>query len=218
MLPRPGHHVDFFKKYLTEPTVVGAVAPSSPSLARALCDPFRRCTRPARVLEVGAGTGAITRHLGSLLGERDELDICEIHDDFADMLETRILTTAPFRPAVDEGRVRLLRGAVQDIARENHYDFVISGLPLTAFAYGDVRAVFATIRRSLKPGGILSYFEYVALRRMSRILSMGADRTRVRRVSAYLTRQIRRFQVDRRTVVANFPPAYARHLCFETLP
>ncbi len=209
------NRLTFLKGYFRRPNVVGALAPSSRALAAALCEPYRQHTRPAKVLEVGAGTGAVTRHIGKLLGEEDELDVCEIVSDFADVLERDVLNRVDFAPAVAQGRVRLLRSAFQDLPFEGRYDFVISGLPLTAFDLRDVREVFRVVRRALKPGGVFSYFEYVGLRRTSRVLAVGRRRDRIRLVSAYLTRRIRNHQFDRRTVLWNVPPAHARHLSFD---
>ncbi|MFQ5494986.1 MAG: class I SAM-dependent methyltransferase [Phycisphaerae bacterium] len=205
----------FLRGCLQRPAVVGAVAPSSQALAAALCDPFRRHPRPAAVLEVGAGTGAVTRHIGSLLGERDRLDICEINSVFAGVIRKKILTRPDFRPAVSAGRVRLVETAVQNLARAEHYDFIISGLPLTAFELRDVKEVLRVLRHSLKPGGVLSYFEYVGVRRTTRLLSVGRGRERIRLVSELLSDTIRRHQVEQRTVLKNLPPARARHLRFD---
>lgn len=204
----------FLKRYLRDPNVVGAVAPSSRALAAALCEPLRRANRPSTVLEVGAGTGAITRYIGTVLKPEDELDICEIHPGFADILERDVLRTSRFSKGVTEGRIRLLRQAVQKIDKEEHYDFVISGLPLTAFDLKSVESIFATIRQCLKPDGVLSYFEYVGARRTSRALAIGTKRGRIRNVSAYLTSNIHNYQFARRTVLQNFPPAHARHFRF----
>ncbi len=210
-----GHHWCFFSRYLRRPHVVGALAPSSRALAAALCEPYRRASRPATVLEVGAGTGAVTRYLGTILGSEDRLDICEIEPDFAEILERDVLSSPAFASAVAGGRIRLLRQAVQSLSDEARYDFVISGLPLTAFELGDVEDVFTVIRRSLKPGGVFSYFEYVGLRRASTVLAVGRRRGRVRTVSRYLSRRIREHQFARETVLRNLPPAHARHLRFD---
>ena len=208
------NRLKFLKEYVSHPSTVGAVAPSSGALAGALCEPFRRFEKPARVLEVGAGTGAVTRHLGTLLGEKDELDICEIQPRLADILRRDVLSRPEFADGVQSGRVRLLVQPVQEIANENHYDFIISGLPLTAFDLPLVEEIFDSFRRCLKPTGVLSYFEYVAMRRTSRTFSVGKSRKRVRSVSRYLTARIREHQFARHTILRNFPPAYARHLKF----
>lgn len=210
------HRLRFLKEYLAAPNCVGAVAPSSRALAAALCEPYRRFSGRATVLEVGAGTGAVTRHLGSLLGEEDELDICEIHPQFADILQRDVLSGRTFAGGMASGRIRLLRQPLQQLNHDARYDFVISGLPLTAFDLRDVQDVFAVIQRCLKTGGVLSYFEYVGLRRTSRTLAVGRQRDRIRAVSAFLSDHIRSHQFERRTVLQNFPPAYARHLRFDS--
>lgn len=204
----------FLQEYLQQPNIVGAIAPSSQALAAALCEPYRRATKPVVVLEVGAGTGAITRYLGSLLRPTDRVDICEINPEFATIIEENVLTGPAYTRAVAEDRVRLLRSAVQALDFEHRYDFVISGLPFTAFAYEEVKDIFEVIKRSLKPNGVFSYFEYVAMRQASRIFSVGRRRKRIRSVSTYLSRIIRDHQIASRMVLKNLPPAYARHLRF----
>lgn len=210
-----GNRWRFLSRYFRSPHTVGAIAPSSRALAVAVAEPYRRAPRPASVLEVGAGTGPVTRYLGKILGPRDRLDVCEIQQDFADILERDLLSGPLFADAVAEGRVRLLRQAVQKLPQDSQYDFIISGLPLTAFDLRDVEEVFAVVRRSLKPGGVFSYFEYVALRRTSRMFSLGKRRDRIRDVSRFLVKNIRAHQFAQQTVMQNFPPAHVRHLRFD---
>jgi phosphatidylethanolamine/phosphatidyl-N-methylethanolamine N-methyltransferase len=211
-----GRRLRFLSRYIQRPSVVGAVAPSSRALSAAVAEPYRRCGRRCDVLEVGAGTGPVTRHLGKILKPNDTLDICEIEHDFADILERDVLSSPDFTKPKADGRVRVLRHAIQELSIDKQYDFVISGLPLTAFELSDVEEVFDVIRRCLKPGGVFSYFEYIGLRRTSRVLSVGKKRARVRAVSRYLTSNIREHEFARDKVIGNLPPAYARHLRFET--
>lgn len=209
------HSLTFLKRYLCNPNLVGAIAPSSRALAAAVCEPYRRHRGPATVLEAGAGTGAITRYIGSILKDEDKLDICEIQSEFAEILENDVLTHPSFARGVAEGRVRLFRLPVQELPEENRYDFVICGLPLTAFEVRDIQEIFSVFRRCLKPGGVFSYYEYVGMRRTSRTLTLGKTRKRYSLVNAYLSDHIRRHQFDQKTVMRNFPPAYAHHLRFD---
>lgn len=206
----------FLRGYLEAPQQVGAIAPSGRALAIAICEPFRGGNKPATVLEVGAGTGAITRHIGSFMQPGDELDVCEIRPEFADVLRNDVLTLPVFRNPVAEGRVRVLCKPVQQINEERKYDFVISGLPFTAFDVALVQEIFAVIRRCLKPGGVFSYYEYIGLRRVSTLFAVGAARDRFKSVSGFLSSNVRRHQFHRRTVLQNLPPAHARHLRFES--
>lgn len=208
------HTWQFLKRYVAAPHVTGAVAPSSRRLAEALVRPFARSPRPARVLEIGAGTGPVTRVIGRHLGPQDRLDVCELQDELADVLERDVLSRAPLDRASREGRVRLIRGPVEEIDAAGVYDFVICGLPFTAFDPPSVRRIMGVIERTLKPGGTFSYFEYVGLRRLSCTFGFGVGRRRVRRVSRLLDRLIARHQVRRETVWLNVPPAYGRHWRF----
>jgi phospholipid N-methyltransferase len=205
----------FLKRYVASPKQVGALLPSSRWLAGALTAPFARRTGPARVLEVGAGTGPVTRRLGKLLGPEDHLDICEIDDKFVRILEQTLLGSGPLAHARAEGRVHLLHCPVQDIDAPESYDYIVSGLPLNAFTSSEVEVILDAIQRNLKPGGIFSYFEYVGARLLLRVSPDGRARRRVRAVSSLLDRRIRRHQVARHTVWANVPPAHARHWQFQ---
>lgn len=209
---------EFVAAYLRDPKVIGAVAPSSRSLAKALCAPYESASQPAWVLEVGAGTGAVTHELGRILRPKDRLDTCEISHELADILERDVLGNADFAEARVEGRVHLLRSAVQDIQGDRQYDFVISGLPFTSFELSVVQDIFGVIRRLLKPGGVFSYFEYIGMRRTSRMLALGRRRSRVRSVSAYMAKNIHAHQFAQRLVLSNLPPARARHLRFNGQP
>lgn len=210
------HRLQFIRGYLKNPKVVGSVAPSSRALATALCAPYAKSSGPVSVLEIGAGTGAVTRYLAEIIRDTDTLDVCEMQPDFAETLRRDVLTLPNLAAGVAEGRVRVVEAAVQTLTLKDHYDFIICGLPFTAFALRDVKDAFATIRRCLKPGGTLSYFEYIAMRRTARLFAVGSKRARIRRVSTFLNRTIRNHQFHKHSVLASFPPAHARYLRFDS--
>lgn len=209
-------HFRFIRRYVRAPHVVGAVTPSSRVLAEALCRYYRDDPKPATVLEVGAGTGSITRYLGTILGDADSLDICELQPSFVKILRRNVVSNKTFAPAMRAGRVQVIGKPVQALSGTNRYDYVISGLPFTVFDIEDVREIFGVIRRVLKPGGVLSYFEYVAMRKVWRSCTLGRTRNRMRQVCAFLNQQIHAHQFDHETVLKNLPPAHARHLRFES--
>lgn len=55
----------FLKKYLNNPQSIGSVIPSSEFLAQAMFKSIKELDDTA-VIEIGAGTGAITKHISSL--------------------------------------------------------------------------------------------------------------------------------------------------------
>ena len=58
----------FLKKYFNNPQSIGSVIPSSEFLAKAMFKSIKELDDTA-VIEIGAGTGAITKHISSLLGK-----------------------------------------------------------------------------------------------------------------------------------------------------
>lgn len=208
------HTLHFLRNYVREPRTVGALAPSSRWLAAALAEPFRARATSARLLEVGAGTGPITRYLGELLGPDDCLDVCEVNPDFAKIIQRDVLSRDPLASGVRRGAVRLWTCRVQDIDPEQRFDLIIASLPFTVFPLAEVRAIFELVRRLLVPGGVFSYFEYAILRRISRTWSLGPSRTRIRAVSDFLDDQVQQYQLAARLVLRNLPPARVRHLRF----
>lgn len=205
----------FLRSFVKEPSVVGSVFPSSRFLANALLDPFKKRTSPAKLLEIGAGTGAVTTRIGEALGAEDEFDVVEIQPALAEHLDRVVLHSPALDSARRDGRVRLFACALQDIDMSRRYDFIISGLPLTAFPVDEVQSALAVARHLLKPGGVFSYFEYVALRRLRTLGTFGKKRLDTRLTSRYLDKSIERFQFHRTTVLVNLPPAYVRHWRFD---
>jgi len=56
----------FLKKYLQNPQSIGSVIPSSEFLAKAMFTSIKELDEVSNIIEIGAGTGAITKHISSL--------------------------------------------------------------------------------------------------------------------------------------------------------
>jgi phosphatidylethanolamine/phosphatidyl-N-methylethanolamine N-methyltransferase len=204
---------EFFAQFRRHYFTTGSILPSSRSLGRALAWAMRQRSGPARVLEVGPGTGAVTAEILGRLGSADRLDIVEINENFIRVLQRRFETEPLFRSR--RGQVRLIHAPLQEVTGTGLYDFMISGLPLNNFPLALVRDIFHAYRRLLKPGGVLSYFEYLWIRDLKRLLAGRRDRRRLHVLGRYLERQIRAAQFREQWVFFNFPPAVARHFRFQ---
>lgn len=129
----------FLREFARTRRDTGAIAPSSPLLARALTRYVIPSPGRARaVLEVGPGTGAVTRHIRASLGALDTLDLVEANPRFAELLH---------RDYGGDERVRLLTGLVQE-HELGSYDTVVCGLPFANFDAGTVDDIFS--RSSLR--------------------------------------------------------------------
>jgi hypothetical protein len=68
------------------------------------------------------------------------------------------------------------------------------------------------MQRLLAPGGVLSFFEYVAIRRVKAVVSSRDDRDRLRGIGAILSGLFREAEIRRDMVLLNVPPAWVHHL------
>ena len=202
----------FYRQFRDQYGTTGSVMPSSRALARALTRPMRACPSPRRVLEVGPGTGAVTREIVRTLRPGDRLEIVEINASFVEVVRRRFEEELDFRRKTLQTRV--IHSAIQDVEGRAVYDVLISGIPLNNFAVPLVEEIFASYRRLLKPQGTLSYFEYVAIRDLKQRVVAPDERVRLADLSLLLEDKIRRYQVAEEIVVFNVPPAVARHFVF----
>jgi phospholipid N-methyltransferase len=165
---------------------------------------------PWRILEVGPGTGSVTRAIARRMLADDRLDAVEINGRFAQFLEELVARHRAFAPHRD--RIEVIHAPVEELLGESVYDVIVSGLPLNNFTVAQVRAVFAAFNRLLKPGGMLSYFEYTLLRQLKAPFVNRRERRRLFRVGRVVSGYIRDYQVRRERVLVNVPPATVRHL------
>jgi phospholipid N-methyltransferase len=144
-------YVRFFSALVRSPRQTASIVPSSPYLGKLMAaqiDP-----RGGPVIELGGGTGALTRQILATGLPRDQLEVVEINHHFAHDLRVafpgvRILET----PA--ESVSALAAGG------EGDYQAFISGLPLLAMNHAQQYAILAEAFRLLEPDGAVIQFTY----------------------------------------------------------
>jgi len=188
----------------------GSFLPSGRFLARALTSNLRRYRPPQRILEVGPGTGAVTKQILRHMLPGDSLDAVELNSHFITLLERRFEQEPLFR--AHRHQVHLIHAPVQDLPGTATYDVIVSGLPLNNFPVALVREVFQVYNRLLRPGGTLSYYEYALIRQLKTPFVDRQERRRLFRVGRVVRRYIDAYQVRRQRIIMNVPPAIVRHL------
>ena len=185
----PPHLVAFLAAVLRSPVTVGAVAPSSPQLATRLAAVVPRVGEPV-VVELGPGTGSVTRAIEARLAGRGRQVAVEIDPALANYLSAQ------------HAGVEVLVGDAAELARlfaehqVSAVDAVVSGLPWSLMDPDAQRAIIAAMARSLRPGGCFTTFAYVH----------AMSKTRARQFRALLGEMF--FEVIiTRTVWWNLPPA-----------
>jgi phospholipid N-methyltransferase len=185
-----GEHLMFLGKFLRNPRNVGSVVPSSQALAREMARAVP-VSPDAVVVELGPGTGALTRQVVKVLAPGQRFLAIDIDPEFCENLRKRWpridceCGSAADMPKMIEAR------------RWSGVHHVLSGLPFASLPAAISRAILQAVAQSLVPGGTFTTFQYV---------------------HAYATPPAVKFRkqmadrfgpmVGRQLVVRNVPPAY----------
>ena len=145
-------HTLFLGKFLTQITrgnPVASIAPSSRWLSRTTVRNIA-WDRVQTLVELGAGTGPITRVLAERARPDCRVIVVERDPDFARLLRHRFGSLPNFE--IVEGDARELGSLLthRGIAQVDH---VISGLPVPSFPRDLQQALIRTVRTILRPEG-----------------------------------------------------------------
>ncbi len=210
MATRGANYRLFWQEFRRTFHSTGAVLPSGRRLCRALAKFTGGNGQPRRILEVGPGTGVVTGEILRRLGPSDTLDLVELNDRFVAALRERLATDDAWRARASQ--VHIHHTPVEQLAVDQPYDAIVSGLPLNNFPVEVVESILAHLRHLAAPGGTLSFFEYVAVRKFKALVGNREERRRLAGVEAALDEARRGRQFDRDCVLANVPPAWVHHL------
>ncbi|HLY07277.1 MAG TPA: rRNA adenine N-6-methyltransferase family protein [Rhizomicrobium sp.] len=143
----------FLKSLVARPRAIGAIAPSSPALARKIAQQVDPAV-PGTVLELGPGTGVVTDALLARGIAIERLIAVEADPDLAQLMRERF-------PAL-----RVVEGDAFDLDRTLPLDAsgplaaTISGLPLLNFPHDKRRALILSALDRMPAGGPFVQFSY----------------------------------------------------------
>ena len=186
--------------------------PSGRALGAALCRHVGRGNRPQKILEAGPGTGAVTGCIIEHMRTDDELWLVELNPAFAAYLRGAFTEQPRIRDASNQ--CHLVEGSILalDPSSEGQFDLVISCLPFNNFPVVVVRDILGAYARLLKPGGTLSFFQYILLRPATQLLSAGSERPRLKGVGEAIDGVLGQRELAREWVWPNVPPAWVHHV------
>lgn len=166
---------------------------------------------PRRILEVGPGTGAITAEIIKTLHPRDHLTLVEINPAFVSHLRDRFEREPAWRAIA--ARTEIVQMTLEDF-RGARFDRIISGLPLNNFPVATVARILEVFAQLIEPQGVLSFFEYIAIRHFKQVLSGKSERDRLTGVARAINTFLAQREIRRQAIWMNFPPAWAHHARF----
>jgi phosphatidylethanolamine/phosphatidyl-N-methylethanolamine N-methyltransferase len=142
----------FVRRLITEPKTIGAIAPSSAALARAVADEIDPAV-DGPVLELGPGTGAATAALIARGLAPERIVAVEYDPQFAELIASRF-----------KG-VHVICGDAFDLDKtlaHHAAPFIgaVSGVPLLNFSPAERRTFLDGVFARLKPGAPFVQFSY----------------------------------------------------------
>lgn len=150
----------FFSAFMRRPLVVGAVAPSSRRLAAAMMPPVDLTTAKT-IVELGAGTGAITRILRERIGRRTRLIALELPGPSARRLQRKFRDVLVIGASAEHLRHHL------DRLGHPYADCIVSGLPWGSMSGDRQNRILDAVLASLQPGGSFCAMAYLHARGFS---------------------------------------------------
>ena len=140
----------FLTEFVRSPLSTASVLPSSPHLSAPMVAPIDARAEPT-VVELGPGTGAFTAAIQQRLAGRGRHVAVELNERPADHLSERFRNLSVGTDTAERLPEVLARHGCDSA------DVVVSGLPWSAFAGGDL---IDTIAASLTPEGVYTQFGY----------------------------------------------------------
>lgn len=142
--------LSFVERMARNPRAIGAISPASPALAEAMAREVD-FAMPGRVLELGPGTGAITKALVRRGFGTERVLAIEADPTFARMLRQRFPGLAVIEGDATEAR---------RVEEQGPFNAIISSLPLLNFPPHDRVQLVLELLRLLPPGAPFVQYSY----------------------------------------------------------
>lgn len=201
----------FLMNAFKQPNIVGAILPCTSGVGKELTRCMVRSQRvhpehPLRILEVGAGTGAMTEIIVGHVRDIDQVDVVEISPEFCSVLHDKF----------DKYKnLSIHCMSIIDWHPEQAYDFIISTLPFNSFDYELMDSIINHLTLLIKSGGVLSYVAYAGIAQLKKPFLWGKKRADHKRKMKRLKEWRRQYKIAKKTIIKNVPPINIYHLCIE---
>lgn len=145
----------FFRAFLSDPRTTGSVIESSPFLVKKMLKPIN-FEKAELIVELGAGTGVITKKILKKMGPNASL-LC---------FETNKALVKELKRKIKDPRLTVYSDSAEKFGRylkrfgNDKADYVISGLPLVVLPKKVGENIIKEIVSNLHPQGIYIQFQY----------------------------------------------------------
>ncbi|MGH7244687.1 MAG: class I SAM-dependent methyltransferase [Phycisphaerales bacterium] len=146
-------HAKFLAEFISNPGRMGAVAASSPGLAKRIADQID-FTKTNSIVEYGPGTGVVTKELLARMKPGTKFFAIERSADLAKICRQRLPQVKLYEESAEIVDELTRREGIESL------DVVVSGLPWASFPDDLQDRILHATLRALKPGGKFVMFGY----------------------------------------------------------
>ena len=159
----------FFRRWLSNPLQMGSIIPSSPKLGQLIAKQIDKRSSSS-ILELGAGTGAITKSLISSGISPGRIAVVEIVPEMAEHLRAKFPQTSVLQADAFDLSIPLLKDTLGEIGT------VICGIPLVLLSEAKQRQFIQQVEAVAPGRGFLLYTYCVTSPLPYRTLGLEAQR------------------------------------------
>lgn len=183
----------------------GEVFPTSRWAAQALIRPLSIKNRqPLRVIEVGCGTGPVSLPLLAKLQDKDELWFCEINPKLMSFLRKKLKSNEHYRK--HQSRVHFFEGPVQELPECGKFDVIVCAIPFANLDIDTVKSIFDKFRQISHGDTVMTYYEYMGMKRLARLMLSDANKIRVSKLEQFFKTMHERSKIGTDKVWLNILP------------
>ncbi len=173
----------FLREGLSSFQNTGSICATSKWAADVLSHPLDIDRPGANIMELGAGTGAVTFEILKKLKPEDRLTICEINPKFMDKLRSSLENNPLYQQHQD--RIEFFLGPIQEFETPLRFEILVTSLPFLNFNPDLVKSIFDKLESISTPDAIMTYYEYIGLRELGKRFSPAKRRERLKNVEVF---------------------------------
>lgn len=179
--------VEFFKQFIKDLRKTGAIAPSSKFLARDFVEQLQADLKkdncpPLNILELGPGTGPLTKEIIKLLRPSDHLDIVEIQKNFYEIIHEKF----------NRENISVHYSDILNFDPNRTYDYIFSSLPYENMPKQINREIWEKKLSLCAPHAYICYFKYVKFKDFK---------------YDFEQQVVKEYKCDKKFILRNIPPA-----------
>ena len=194
----------FIKEGVTNFKDTGAFVATSKWAAKAMTNPLREIRSEQKILELGAGTGSVTVKILQDMIPGDKLTICELNPRFIKLLKKKLYSNPDY--IKHKQNVTIFEGPVQTLPEDTKFDIIVSALPFLNFEVKTVQEIFSKLHKVSTDDTVMTYYEYIGLRNISKIVSPPERKQRILELDKYLYAKHSQDAIGRERVWLNVLP------------